>query len=166
MSITSINPADGSVLQRFEEASPADVSRALDDARAAFADWSRRPIAERAAMVQRAADHLESHVEALARLITVEMGKTIAESRAEVRKCAWCCRYFAEHGPRFLAAEPAPSSASESFVEFPPLGVVLAIMPWNFPLWQVFRFAAPALVAGNAAVLKHASNVPQCALAI
>jgi succinate-semialdehyde dehydrogenase/glutarate-semialdehyde dehydrogenase len=166
MSIESINPADGTLLTTFEETPPDEVSRILDGARAAFAAWSRRPVAERAAMVVRAADWLEAHVEELARLITVEMGKTIVESRAEVRKCAWNCRWFAEHGPAFLAPEPAPSSARESFVEFPPLGVVLAIMPWNFPLWQVFRFAAPALLAGDVAVLKHASNVPQCALAI
>ena len=166
MAIATIDPASGRELQRFEEHTNAQVEAVLEDAARAQASWRTRSFGERAALMVRAAEHLERHAEEHARNITVEMGKTIGEARAEVGKCAWNCRFYAEHAARFLAPEPVATNASESYVEFPPLGVVLAIMPWNFPYWQLFRFAAPALMAGNTVVLKHASNVPRSALAI
>ncbi len=166
MSMQSINPATEAVLAAFDEFTPEQVDEALDQAHGAFSAWRETSFDERAALLRRAAAYLRAHKDELARLATLEMGKTIAESEAEVEKCAWNCDYYAEQGARFLADEPAPSSAAESFVAFEPLGTVLAVMPWNFPYWQVFRFAAPALMAGNTAVLKHAANVPQCALAI
>lgn len=166
MSIASINPATGELLERFTETDDDALERALDAAQAAFRAWRATSFDQRAALVRRLADWLDAHQDELARLATVEMGKTLAEARAEVRKCAWCCRWFAEHAARLLADEPAPSYATESYVAFRPLGVVLAIMPWNFPYWQLFRFAAPAFMAGNVALLKHASNVPACARAI
>lgn len=164
--ITSINPTSGQALADYPEASEEQLEQALARAHAAFAGWRRTTLAERAALMQRAAAWLDSHLEECARLMTLEMGKAIVEARAEVRKCAWCCRYYAENAADFLAGQPRASSASESQVGFHPLGPVLAIMPWNFPFWQLFRFAAPALMAGNVALLKHASNVPGCALAI
>ena len=164
--VTSVNPATGRELERFELSSPADVERALDGAQSAFARWRLASFDERAAAMRRAAEWLEAHVEECARRITLEMGKSIGESRAEIRKCAWNCRFYATEAARFLAPQPHASSASESLVAFRPLGCVLAVMPWNFPFWQLFRFAAPALMAGNVAVLKHASNVPGCARAI
>jgi succinate-semialdehyde dehydrogenase/glutarate-semialdehyde dehydrogenase len=166
MTMKSINPATEEVLATFEELTPEQVSAALDAARAAFVTWRGTSFADRAGPMRRAAAYLREHRDELGRLATLEMGKPIAESEAEVEKCAWACEFYAEHAERFLADEPAPSSAAESFVAFEPLGVVLAVMPWNFPFWQVFRFAAPALMAGDTAVLKHAGNVPQCALAI
>ena len=166
MAIETINPANGELIERFEETTDAEVDRALDRAQAAFEVWRERPMAERAERMRAAAAHLETHVEEHARIITLEMGKTIGEARAEVRKCAWNCRHYAAEAERYVGDEPAPSNAAESYVAFRPLGVVLAIMPWNFPYWQMFRFAAPALMAGNGAILKHASNVPRSALAI
>ena len=164
--LQSINPSTGEAIADYDEADEAAVERALDRARHAFVQFRTTRFAERAVLMNRAADHLESRLDEHARLISDEMGKAITEARAEVKKCAWNCRYFAEHAARFLAHEPVASGAAESYVDYPPLGVVLAIMPWNFPYWQLFRFAAPALMAGNTAVLKHASNVPGCARAI
>jgi succinate-semialdehyde dehydrogenase/glutarate-semialdehyde dehydrogenase len=138
----------------------------LDAAQQAYRRWRRTPFSERAERMRRAAAYLRDQQGRLAATITAEMGKPIVEAEAEVEKCAWNCEFYAEHAERFLADEPHPSGATESYVQFLPLGVVLAIMPWNFPFWQVFRFAAPAVMAGNTAILKHASNVPQCALAI
>src|SRR5207247_1404484 len=126
----------------------------------------RGSFAERAAKLQDAAEILEKDRERFARIITAEMGKLLPGSIEEIEKCARCCRYYAEHGEKFLSEQIVSSNAGQSYVRYEPLGAVLAIMPWNFPFWQVFRFAAPALMAGNVAVLKHASNVPQCALAI
>jgi len=162
----SINPATEEVLATFEEFSPAQVERALAASTAAFAGWRRTPFAERSRVIKAATAYLRQHKTRLAGLMTAEMGKPIVEAEAEVEKCAWNCDFYAENAERFLANEPVPSSASASYVAFEPLGSILAIMPWNFPFWQVFRFAAPALMAGNACLLKHASNVPQCALAI
>ncbi|MGE3960242.1 MAG: NAD-dependent succinate-semialdehyde dehydrogenase [Dehalococcoidia bacterium] len=163
--LTAINPATGAPIAEYRS-DEADVEAALDRSVAAFRDWRRRPFARRAEMLVEAARLLRARREEHARLITTEMGKPIREARAEVEKCAVACEWFAEHGERLLAPELAPSDASDSFVRFDPLGTVLAVMPWNFPFWQVFRFAAPALLAGNASILKHASNVPGCSRAI
>ena len=164
--IDSVNPATEEVLARFEEFTPAQIDDVLTESRRAFTQWRQTDFAARARSMRRAADYLRSHKEQFAQLITAEMGKPIVESEAEIEKCAWGCDFYSDHAARFLADQPVSTNARESWVAFQPLGVVLAIMPWNFPFWQVFRFAAPALMAGNASVLKHASNVPRCALAI
>ncbi len=166
MAIQSINPATEEVLAEYDAFGPRQIDAALDEARAAFKSWRGRTYAERAEPLRNAARYLRSNKARLAGLITAEMGKPIAEAEAEIDKCAWNCDFYAEHAAAFLADEHVTTNARESFVAFEPLGVVLAIMPWNFPFWQVFRFVAPALMAGNTGVLKHASNVPQCALAI
>ncbi len=166
MVIRSINPATEEVLAEFEAFSPEQIDAVLREAQQAFRQWNRTSFEERAALMRRAASYLRQHQERLAGLTTAEMGKPIVEAEAEIEKCAWTAGFYAEHAARFLADEPVATNASESFVAFEPLGTVLAIMPWNFPYWQVFRFAIPALMAGNTAVLKHASNVSQCALAI
>jgi succinate-semialdehyde dehydrogenase/glutarate-semialdehyde dehydrogenase len=161
----SVNPATEEPLATFPHASEREIATALERAEAASVAWSAMPATERCAHLCDAAAYLNAHRAELAALVTAEMGKPIAEAEAEVDKCAWGLRYFGEHAPRMLMAEVRESSATLSTVEFPPLGTVLAIMPWNFPLWQVIRFAAPALAAGNTAVLKHAANVPQCSAA-
>ncbi|MBW6476266.1 MAG: NAD-dependent succinate-semialdehyde dehydrogenase [Chromatiales bacterium] len=166
MSYRSINPANGEQLAEYPLWSATQLETALAQADTAQRDWSQRPLDARAALLQRAAGVLRARREELAGLISLEMGKLWREALAEVDKCALVCDYYAEQGPGFLADELLPSDASRSLVCYQPLGVVLAVMPWNFPFWQVFRFAAPALMAGNTGVLKHASNVPQCALAI
>jgi succinate-semialdehyde dehydrogenase/glutarate-semialdehyde dehydrogenase len=166
MAMQSINPATDELLKEYAETEPAAVSRVLAAAQRAFADWRRTPFAERRTRLKRAGAILRERKEELARLMAVEMGKPLAQGRAEAEKCAWVCDYYADQAEAFLARQPVETDASKSFVAFQPLGVVLAVMPWNFPLWQVFRFAAPALMAGNAGVLKHASNVSGCALAI
>lgn len=164
--ILSVNPATEEVLARYEAFDDERVSRALDEAQDAFRAWRERSFDERAVPIRRLASVLRERADRYARLITLEMGKPISEAKAEIEKCAWNCEFYAEQAARFLADEPAPTNAKRSYVAFEPLGVVLAVMPWNYPFWQVLRFAAPALMAGNAAVLKHASNVPQSALAI
>ena len=166
MAIQSVNPATEEVLASFDAFSPRQVDEALQQAHDAFQRWRRASFGERAEKVQAIGRVLRQDKARWAGLITAEMGKPIVEAEAEVEKCAWNCNFYAEHAPRFLSPEHAETNAIESYVEFEPLGVVLAIMPWNYPLWQVMRFLAPALMAGNGAVLKHASNVPQCALAI
>jgi succinate-semialdehyde dehydrogenase/glutarate-semialdehyde dehydrogenase len=164
--IASINPATGETIQSYE-AMPAPVAdRAVAAAHAAFLQWREASFAERAVRLQAAARLLRERRRDYAELMTREMGKVLAGGLAEIDKCAWVCEFYAEHGAGFLAPEPVASGASRSYVAFEPLGVVLAVMPWNFPFWQVFRFAAPGLMAGNAGLLKHASNVPGCALAI
>jgi succinate-semialdehyde dehydrogenase/glutarate-semialdehyde dehydrogenase len=162
----SINPATGETIGEYPETGPAEVAERLDRAARTFDAWSRTPDATRADLMRRAAAALRDDRDRLARLMTDEMGKPIAAAEAEVDKCALACDYFADHAASFLAPEPAPSDATRSLVRFDPLGVVLAVMPWNFPLWQVFRAAVPALMAGNVVALKHASNVPGCAVAI
>lgn len=162
----SINPASGDVLQSYAPVSDAEALAAAEAAHEAFSDWRDVGFEARAALMQRAAAVLEDECERYARLISDEMGKVLTEARSEVEKCAWVCRYYAERAHEFLADEPVETDAAESFVSFQPIGVVLAVMPWNFPFWQVFRFAAPALMAGNVALLKHASNVPGCSLMI
>jgi len=164
--IETINPATGEPLARYAVHDRAMVEAILRRAMAAFASWRATSFAERAAAMNRLAVHLRSEKHRIARIATLEMGKPIGEAEAEVEKCAWSCDYFAEHAQAFLADESVVSNASESYVAFRPLGIVLAIMPWNFPYWQVFRFAAPALMAGNIGVLKHAANVTDCALEI
>jgi len=166
MAFQSINPATEAVLATFDQFTPQQTEAALAQADAAFRDWRRRSVGERGGMMKRVAGLLRERQSRYAALITAEMGKPIAQAEAEVEKCAWVCDFYAEHAERFLAEEPVRTEARASYVAFEPLGVVLAVMPWNYPFWQVFRFAAPTLMAGNTAVLKHASNVPQCALAI
>ena len=166
MSITSINPATGETLREYQELNAAAVEQKLATAARAFRTHRQSSFSERAAILQEAADLLEQEVATFAQTITLEMGKPIGAARDEVRKCAVGCRYYAENAERFLEEEMIQTAAARSSVLWEPLGVVLAIMPWNFPFWQVFRFAAPALMAGNVGLLKHAANVPQCALAI
>ena len=164
--LASINPLNGELLREYEEHSEQAVDEKLQLAYTTFPNWRKAPFAKRSEMMGRAAQILERKKDKLARLMTQEMGKLLRAAIQEVEKCAFGCRYFSENAERFLADEEAKTNAKRSFVRYQPLGPVLAIMPWNFPLWQVFRFAAPSLMAGNVAVLKHASNVPQCALAI
>ena len=166
MGIATINPANGQTVRTFQPHSPADVDRALNRAREAFEKHRRTSFADRAARMRKVADLLEKECHELGRLMTIEMGKPIKAAVAEAEKCATACNYYAENAERFLSDEPVTMEGGESWVAFQPIGVVLSIMPWNFPFWQVFRFAAPALMAGNVGLLKHASNVPQCALAI
>src|SRR5438105_14189242 len=166
MALSSINPSSGEVLESFEEATPAALERVLAHAWQAFLGGRECTLAERAARLREVACVLGAKKVEYARLMALEMGKPVAQGEAEVEKCAWGCEYYAEHAARFLAPEPRETDAARSYVRFDPLGPVLAVMPWNFPFWQVFRFAVPALMAGNVGLLKHASNVPQCALAI
>ena len=166
MSIQSVNPASGEVLESFTEMSATALERALATASAAFLEWRDVPFATRAEPMRKAAGLLRGRKADYARTMALEMGKPIEQGEAEVEKCAWVCEYYAEQAETFLSPQPRHTDASNSYVRFDPLGVVLAVMPWNFPFWQVFRFAAPALMAGNAGVLKHASNVPRSALHI
>ena len=164
--ITSVNPATEEVLATFDVHTSEQVEQALGQAQDAFLAWRARTIAERAVTMRALARLLRERADRYGRLMTLEMGKPITEATAEIEKCAWACDFYAENAARFLADETVKTNAKRSFVAFEPLGIVLAVMPWNYPFWQVIRFAAPALMAGNAAVLKHASNVPQSALAI
>lgn len=166
MAFETIHPATGQSLETFAGWDRKAIDGVLQQAQEAGPIWSARPLPERCRLLQALARQLRERKEDLARLITLEMGKLLTEARAEIEKCAWVCEYYAEHAPRFLADEVIESDARRSYVTLQPLGAVLAIMPWNFPFWQVFRFCAPALVVGNTALLKHAPNVPQCALAI
>ena len=166
MAIATINPATGKTVRTFEPFPAARVNECLDRAIAAYREHRRTAFSARAQWMQKAAAILDAESRELGRLMTVEMGKPIGAGIAEAEKCAAACRYYAENAERFLADQPMKMEGGKSWVAFQPVGVVLAIMPWNFPFWQVFRFAAPALMAGNVGVLKHASNVPQCALAI
>jgi len=166
MSFTSVNPYTGETVWRAEAWDAAGIDTVLAQTAAATPAWAARPVAERCALLRRAAVVLRERASELAGLITLEMGKLAREARAEVEKCAVGCDYYAAHTAAVVADEIIDTDAGRSLVAYQPLGTVLAIMPWNFPLWQVFRFAAPSLAAGNTAVLKHASNVPQCALAI
>lgn len=164
--LKSVNPFDQSLLAEFEEHADSEVDRRLDIAMNTFRDWQRQSFNERAKFMKAAAGVLRKNRDKYAHTIAEEMGKVLSEARAEVEKCANACDFFAEKAEAFLKDEIIETDASRSLVSFQPLGLVLAIMPWNFPFWQVFRFAAPTLMAGNVGVLKHASNVPQCALAI
>ncbi|MCU1379286.1 MAG: gabD1 [Acidimicrobiales bacterium] len=169
MPIATINPATGETLATFEPLTPEEVDDRLARAAATFATYRKTSFAERAGWMRTLADLLDAEVDDLAPLLTTEMGKTLAAAAAEVHKCATGCRFYAEHAEQMLADEEADAEAvqaTKAYATYQPLGVVLAVMPWNFPLWQVFRFLAPALMAGNVGVLKHASNVPQTALRI
>jgi len=166
MTIASINPATGETMKSFDALDDAAVDAAIERATRAFAVNSARSFAERSARMTKLADLLDERAKDYGRTITLEMGKPIGAAIAEVKKCATTCRYYAEHAESYLADEHVKTNASETFIRYQPIGIVLAVMPWNFPFWQVFRFAAPALMAGNVALLKHASNVPQSALAI
>ena len=162
----TLNPATGQLLREFALHDSATIEQRLAQAAAAQHGWSRRPLAERTPLLLRVAQVLRQRRAELAALITLEMGKPIVEAEGEIDKCAWNFEHYAEHAGAYLGDECIASSASDSRVVYDPLGLVLAVMPWNYPFWQVMRFAAPALAAGNGAVLKHASNVPQCALAL
>ena len=167
MTLASINPATGEQVAEFDEHSVDEVERRISASCDAFRNWSARSVEERAAVLMRLAGLLESEQETLGRLMTLEMGKTLRAARDEAVKCATACRFYAEHAHTMTAHVPIEENGMRhGEVRFDPLGTVLAVMPWNFPFWQVFRFAAPALAAGNVALLKHASNVPQCAVAI
>ncbi|MBA3387320.1 MAG: NAD-dependent succinate-semialdehyde dehydrogenase [Chthoniobacterales bacterium] len=166
MAIASVNPATGEILRSFDALDARQIESKLATAERGFAIHRRTTLAERARQMNAAADLLAAEENSLARIITLEMGKLMSASVDEVQKCARGCRYYAEHAETLLSDQPITSVARRSFIRYQPMGVVLAIMPWNFPFWQVFRFAAPTLMAGNVGLLKHAANVPQCALAI
>ncbi|MBN1406294.1 MAG: NAD-dependent succinate-semialdehyde dehydrogenase [Calditrichaceae bacterium] len=162
----AINPANGELIKEYRRHTPDDVFSIIKKVDHAFLQWRKTSFNDRARLMTKAAEVLRKNSNEYARLMSLEMGKTIKESRAEIDKCAWVCDYYAENAERFLADKIVETDASKSFICFEPLGVALAVMPWNFPFWQVFRFAAPGLMAGNVGLLKHASNVPGCALAI
>ena len=166
MAIASINPTTGETLKTFSALSPQQIEEKLQLAAETFRTYRRTSFADRSRMMQHAAEILESEKLAFGKIMTSEMGKPIKAAVSEAKKCAWVCRYYAESAQHHLADQVVETNAQKSYVHFQPLGPVLAVMPWNFPFWQVFRFAAPALMAGNVGLLKHASNVPQCALAI
>jgi succinate-semialdehyde dehydrogenase/glutarate-semialdehyde dehydrogenase len=164
MTFRSINPATGQVLAEFPAHTPAEVEQRMARAAAAAPRWRATPVSERAAMVRRLGELLDAEKERLGRMMTLEMGKPIQAAIDEAAKCAVACRFYADHGPSFVADQAVEDEGHRSFIAYDPLGVVLAVMPWNFPFWQAIRFMAPAFVAGNVGLLKHASNVPQCAL--
>ena len=164
--LQSVNPANLQTIKTYLQMQPSEVNRILDITNSAFEEWKDTSFDHRSRLMMKAADVLRKNKEEYSKLMTLEMGKPISQSRAEVEKCVWVCEYYAENAEKFLTDELVETDASKSFVTFQPLGIVLAVMPWNFPFWQVFRFAAPGLMAGNAGILKHASNVSGCALAI
>jgi succinate-semialdehyde dehydrogenase / glutarate-semialdehyde dehydrogenase len=166
MPIVSVNPATGEAIRSYDELAPDAVAAAIGQAHEAWLGWRAVPFGRRAPLMRRAADILRERKDELARLMAAEMGKPLKQGVAEAEKCAWVCDYYADNAETQLADENIKTEADKSYVAYESLGVVLAVMPWNFPLWQVYRFAAPALMAGNVAVLKHASNVPGCALVI
>jgi succinate-semialdehyde dehydrogenase/glutarate-semialdehyde dehydrogenase len=166
VAIASVNPATGERLREFAALSDREIEARLTRAADAFPRWRDASVRERAAIVRRAGEILDADKARFSKLMTLEMGKLFSAAQEEIAKCALNCRFYADNAERFLAPEPVPIEGERSFVTYQPLGPVLAVMPWNFPFWQVLRFAAPALAAGNVALLKHASNVPQCALAI
>lgn len=164
--LTSINPANNKIIKQYDEMTASDSSEIILLAHQSFFEWKETSFVHRAELMKNAAKVLRQNSEEYSALMTMEMGKPIAQSRAEVEKCAWVCDYYAENAEKFLTDELIKTEATKSFVTYQPLGVILAVMPWNFPFWQVFRFAAPNLMAGNSGVLKHASNVSGCAIAI
>jgi len=166
MSIEAVNPATGETIRQYEEFTSEEVRGIIEQAHEAFLSWRSNSFAERAKLMKSAAQVLRDDKEEFATLMALEMGKPITAGRSEAEKCAWVCDYYADFAETFLQPEEISTDASNSYIKFQPIGVVLAVMPWNFPFWQLFRFAAPTLMAGNAGVLKHASNVPGCALAI
>jgi succinate-semialdehyde dehydrogenase / glutarate-semialdehyde dehydrogenase len=166
MAIASINPATGELVKKFDPMTHEQIEQKIQLASETFLRFRKTTFAERAAKMRKAGEILESEKNEVAKLMTLEMGKTLRSAVDEAVKCAWACRYYAENAERFLADEIVETTASRSYVRYQPLGVILVIMPWNFPFWQVFRFIAPGLMAGNVGLLKHASNVPQCALKV
>ncbi len=166
MAIQSINPSTGKLLKKFESFNNEKIVELIQKSNSAFEKWKTISFAEKKILMNNAAEYLRDNKIKLGETITIEMGKPIKQSIAEVEKCAWVCEYYAENAESILKNEIIKTDASESYVQFDPLGIVLAVMPWNFPFWQVFRFAAPALMAGNVGLLKHASNVPQCSIDI
>ena len=166
MAIATINPATGEVVKKFDAFPDAQVDEKISKAAKAFQSFRKTSFADRARWMTKAADILDAEKETLGHLMTLEMGKTLGSAIAEAEKCAGTCRYYAEHAARFLADEIIETPASKSYIHYQPLGIVLVVMPWNYPFWQVFRFIAPGLMAGNVGLLKHASNVPQCAVKI
>src|ERR1051326_1635365 len=166
MAIATINPATGERVKTFEELTTAQIDAKLALAATTFQSYRHTSFTDRTRFMTRAAEILETEKQKFGELMTTEMGKPLTAAISEAEKCALVCRYYAENAERHLADEIVQTNAKRSYVKFQPLGPVLAVMPWNFPFWQVFRFAAPALMAGNVGLLKHASNVPQCALAI
>jgi succinate-semialdehyde dehydrogenase/glutarate-semialdehyde dehydrogenase len=166
MNITSINPATGEPLRTYPAFTPEEIETSIRKANEAWLSWRETSFCHRAKLMSQAAGILRERKDELGKLMALEMGKPLKQGVAETEKCAWVCDFYAENAEKHLRAEPIQTDALKSYVAFEPLGVVLAVMPWNFPLWQVFRFAAPALMAGNVGILKHASNVPGCALAI
>jgi len=166
LAIESISPMTGQVLERFVEYSPAQVTQIIEQVQDAWPAWRRTSLEHRSQRMRALADELRRDQQRLACLMAEEMGKPLGEGRAEIEKCAWVCEHYADHAAAYLAPQAVVSDAGRSQIAFRPLGAILAVMPWNFPFWQVFRFAAPALMAGNVGLLKHASNVPRCALAI
>lgn len=166
MGIATVNPATGETLKTFDPLTSEEIQAKLAKAQSAFKQYRKTAIASRSQWMHRGADILEQKQVEFGKIMTLEMGKTLKSAIAEAQKCALVCRYYADNAAQFLADVPVATDASHSFVRYQPLGIILAVMPWNFPFWQVFRFAAPALMAGNVGILKHASNVPQCALAI
>src|SRR5476649_1399913 len=166
MAIASVNPANGETVKTYREMTPDETAAAVAEAHETWQSWRAVPFAERARLMRRASAILRGRKDELAKLMATEMGKPIRQGVAEAEKCAMACDYYADNSQAILAPQAIATEATKSYVAFEPLGVVLAVMPWNFPLWQVYRFAAPALMAGNVGVLKHASNVPGCALAI
>lgn len=166
MGIATVNPTTGETIATFEPLTDREIEKKLDLAQQTFLEYRRLPMPQKAAWLNRAAEILEAERDRFGQLMTLEMGKPLKAAIAEVEKCALVCRYYADNAAQFLADVAVETDATQSFIRYQPLGVVLAVMPWNFPFWQVFRFAAPALMAGNVGLLKHASNVPQSALAI
>jgi succinate-semialdehyde dehydrogenase/glutarate-semialdehyde dehydrogenase len=166
MAVTTVNPSTGEHLKTYEETPPGKIKEIIEQLHLSFQSWRKSAFAERAVMLKAAAEILRQRSRQYAELMALEMGKPLAAGKAEAEKCAWVCDYYAENAEKFLEPEIVETDASKSYVTFQPLGLVVAIMPWNFPFWQVFRFAAPGLMAGNVGLLKHASNVPGCALAI
>ena len=166
MALQTVNPSTAELVEQFAEWTSEQTADVINDVAGSWRDWRSTTFRQRAGLMRQAAAVLRRRSDELAGIMALEMGKPVSEGRAEVEKCAWVCEYFAEHAARFLQDTPMQSDASSAYVACRPLGTILAVMPWNFPFWQVFRFAAPAMMAGNTAVLKHASNVPRCALTI
>ena len=164
--LQSINPFNQEVVQNYKEYSQNEVDTIISDADSEFNKWKQTEFDIRSKLLRNTASILKNNIEEYSKIMTLEMGKPIRESRAEIEKCAWVCEYYAENGGKFLSPQEVKTDASKSYVTFQPLGAILAVMPWNFPFWQVFRFAAPTLMAGNVGILKHSSNVTGCALAI
>ena len=164
--IVTINPSTEEEIKSYDLLSDEQVAKRIVKSQTTYVEWRKTPFSHRSLLLNQAADILEQNANLYARTISIEMGKTLSSSIAEVKKCAWVCRFYADNAASFLADEYVTTDASKSYISYQPLGIILAVMPWNFPFWQVFRFAAPTIMAGNVALLKHASNVPECALII